>query len=133
LKACIRSKVARCGSNSGATAGALRLKFRRDRRSGLKRENPLLFYPRYAGTTLVTLLRYWKVYRHFNGILKEVLAAPDRWTYSDLAIAPPLADEFEVLSLYHATSGGEAELARKRRNDAIREHAHHPDAGAAHA
>ncbi len=53
-------------------------------------------------------------------MLDEVLAAPDRWTYSDLAIAPPQADEFEALDLYHATNGGEAALARKRRDEAIR-------------
>ena len=56
--------------------------------------------------------------------LDEVLAAPDRWTYTDLAIAPPQGDEFETLDLYHATSGGEAALARKRRDDAIRGSAH---------
>jgi hypothetical protein len=50
----------------------------------------------------------------------EVLSAPDRWTYTDLAITPPKADEFEALDLYHVTSGGEAALARKRRDDAIR-------------
>ena len=33
-------------------------------------------------------------------------------------------DEFEALDLYHATSGGEAALARKYRNDAIREGTH---------
>jgi hypothetical protein len=38
----------------------------------------------------------------------------------DIAIAPPQQDEFERLSLYHETSGGEAALARKRRDDAIR-------------
>ena len=38
-------------------------------------------------------------------------------TYSDVAIAPPERDEFEKLELYHATSGGEAALARKRRDD----------------
>ena len=54
-------------------------------------------------------------------ILNEVLNAPDRWTYTDLAIAPPRDDEFEQLSLYHATTGGEAALARKRLNDSIRE------------
>jgi hypothetical protein len=48
------------------------------------------------------------------------LAAPDRWTYSDLAIAPPAADEFQSLDLYHATAGGEGALARKYRDDAIR-------------
>ena len=57
-------------------------------------------------------------------LLDEALAAPDRWTYTDLAIAPPKADEFEALDLYHATAGGEAALARKYRNDAIREGTH---------
>jgi hypothetical protein len=32
----------------------------------------------------------------------------------------PKADEFEALDLYHATTGGEAALARKHRDDAIR-------------
>ena len=104
--------------------GGLRRKFRRDRRHGLPRENPLLFYPRYAGETLIKMWRYWRVYKRFKSMLDEALAAPDRWTYSDLAIAPPQADEFEALDLYHATSGGEAALARKRRDDAIRAAAH---------
>ena len=100
--------------------GALRLKFRRDRRHGVPLENPLLFYPRYAGETLRKAWRYWSVYRGFKAALDEAEAAPDRWTYSDLAIAPPKADEFEALDLYHATSGGEAALARMRRDEAIR-------------
>jgi hypothetical protein len=69
-------------------------------------------------------------------MMKEVLAAPNRWTYTDLAIAPPRADEFETLDLYHATGGGEAALARKRRDAAIRagtEAAHQEHAGAAAA
>ena len=100
--------------------GALRLKFRRDRRHGLPRQNPLLFYPRYVGETVLKAWRYWSVYRRFKAALDDALAAPDRWSYSDLAIAPPESDEFEALDLYHATSGGEAALARMRRDDAIR-------------
>jgi hypothetical protein len=100
--------------------GAVRRKHRRDRRYGLPLENPLLFYPRYAGGLLLRLWGYWRVYRRFKAILDEVLAAPDRWSYSDIAIAPPEADEFDALELYHATSGAEAALARKRRDEAIR-------------
>jgi Radical SAM superfamily len=101
--------------------GALRRKFRRDRRAGMRRENPLLFYPRYFGETAVKAWRYWKVYRDCKTILDEVLTAPDRWTYSDVAIAPPQADEFETLDLYKETAGAEAALARKHRSDTIRE------------
>jgi Radical SAM superfamily len=100
--------------------GALRLKHRRDRRRGLPLENPLVFYPRFAAETMFKAARYWSVYRRFKVILDEVRTAPDREVYSDLAIAPPQTDEFEALDLYHATFGGEAALARKRRADAIR-------------
>jgi hypothetical protein len=68
------------------------------------------------------------VYKQFKAMLDEALTAPDRWTYTDLAITPPKQDEFEALALYHETSGGEAALARKRREDAtIREHSHAHD------
>ena len=100
--------------------GAVRLKYRRDRRHGLPLENPLLFYPRYWGGTAIKLAKYAAVYWRARRTFNEVMNAPDRWTYTDLAITPPQDDEFESLDLYHATSGGEAALARKRREDAIR-------------
>ncbi len=101
-------------------SGAFRLKSRRDRRPGLPRENPLLFYPKYGGGIVAKAFNYARVYLRCKALLKKALAAPDRWTYSDLAIAPPKADEFDALDLYHATTGGEAALARKYRDEAIR-------------
>jgi len=100
--------------------GIIRLKFRRDRRSGMKRENPLVFYPRYAWETVKKFWAYLQLYRQLKAMLNEALTAPDRWTYTDMAIAPPQQDELERLSLYHDTAGGEAALARKRREDSIR-------------
>jgi hypothetical protein len=100
--------------------GAVRLKYRRDRRFGMPRENPLVFYPRYWIGTGIKLTKYAIVYWRAMRTLREVTKAPDRWTYTDIAIEPPKADEFEALELYHATSGGEAALARKRRADAIK-------------
>ena len=40
--------------------------------------------------------------------------APDRWTYTDLAIAPPRDNEFDQLSLYHATSGANRRSRARR-------------------
>ena len=100
--------------------GAFRRKSRLDRRSTLPIESPLVFYPRYWGETLRKVAGYWSFYRRSKATLKEVLAAPDRMTYTDTAIAPPRSDEFETLDLYHITSGGEAALARKRRDEVIR-------------
>ena len=107
--------------------GALRLKARRDRRSSMKLENPISFYTKYWFGTARKAWGYLKVYRQTKAMLDAALAAPDRWTYSDLAIAPPKADEFDALDLYHETTGGEAALARKYRDDGIRSRtdAHH--------
>ena len=77
-----------------------------------------VFYPRYAGEIVVKAWRYLSVYRGSMRTLKQVLRAPDRWSYSDLAIAPPREDELDTLDLYQVTSGGEAAVARVRREDA---------------
>jgi hypothetical protein len=104
--------------------GIIRLKFRRDRRPNLKPENALIFYPRYVWETVKNLWAYLQLYRQLKTMLNEALSAPDRWTYTDVAIAPSQLDEFERLSLYRDTAGGEAALARKRRGDAIRATGH---------
>ena len=105
-------------------SGAFRLKYRRDRRPGLPLENPLLFYAKHWGGMAVKAVQYLRIYLRCKAMLKAALTAPDRWAYSDLAIAPPKADEFDALDLYHATTGGEAALKRKYRDDNIRTHGH---------
>jgi hypothetical protein len=100
--------------------GAFRRKSWRDRRYGLPLESPFVFYPRYASEIADKARGYWYVYRKARVILKEVLSAPDRWTYSDIAIAPSSEDEFDRLDLYHATAGSEEALAYKRRQDRLR-------------
>jgi hypothetical protein len=94
--------------------GAFRLKFRRDRRHGMPLENPVVFYALYAAETAMKAWHYLAVYCAEKRTLRQVLRAPDRWTYTDLAITPPREDELDSLDLYHATSGGEAAVARVR-------------------
>lgn len=100
-------------------SGAFRMKHRRDRRHGMPIESRLRFYPRYLAETVRKLWGYASEYRRARAILKEVQAAPDRWTYTDVAIAPQ-TDEFDTLELYRATTGGDAAVARMRRDEAIR-------------
>ena len=83
-----------------------------------------MFYPKYWGGIVVKAANYLRVYLRCKALLKKALNAPDRWSYTDLAIAPPKADEFETLEMYHATAGAEAALKRKYRDDAIRAHTH---------
>jgi hypothetical protein len=100
--------------------GGFRLKFRRDRRGGMKLESPFVFYPRYVGETLVKVWRYWRYYRKCKAILEDVLSAPDRYSYTDLAIEKPNAHEFEDLELYRETRGGGDAVRRKQRDDTNR-------------
>jgi hypothetical protein len=100
--------------------GAFRRKARRERRYGLRRQSALVFYPRAAADIVAKAAGYWSVYRRAKRILKETLAGPDRWSYTDLSIEPPEADEFDHLDLYRLTNGGKAALSRKRREDALR-------------
>ena len=103
--------------------GGFRLKFCCDRRSGMKIESPLVFYPCYAWETAKKAWRCWQVYRQLRATLNEALTAPDR-----VATAPAQQDEFERLSLYHKTIGGTAALVRKRRDDVIRAGSHASEA-----
>ena len=103
--------------------GAFRMKFRRDRRHGMPLESRFVFYLRYAAETVAKARGYLAVYRDAKRTLRQVLRAPDRWSYTDLAIAPPRDDELDTLDLYHATSGGDAAVARVRREAAARERA----------
>jgi len=100
--------------------GAFRRKSRRDRRHGLPRENRLIFYPRYAAEIVTKSWRYWRVYREARAIYRDVMRAADRLSYTDLSLTPPDEAEFDALDLYRATSGGEAAVARKRREDTSR-------------
>jgi hypothetical protein len=100
--------------------GIFRRKYRRDRRSGMPIENPLIFYPKYAAEILVKACRYgWMIFqahRTYNRVERD----PAKMSYSDIAIAPPQENELETLAMFTETSGGEAEVAKKHRADELR-------------
>ena len=76
--------------------GAFRLKFRRDRRHGL-RSNRASYSIRDTGGGSQQGVEICSFFLKTRRILKATLGAPDRYTYSDIAIEPPKADEFEQL------------------------------------
>ena len=104
--------------------GSLRLKFRHDRRSGLPRESALRFYPRYIAETIRKLWGELSLYREWTAIRHEVTRDPNRWSYTDLAIAPPREDDLDTLDLYHATRGGVGAAAAPRRDPRPRRGSH---------
>ena len=70
--------------------GAFRRKVRRQRRYGLTRETPLRYStPERWRTSLSRPADICRFIADARKILKEALAAPDRWTYTDIATSRP--------------------------------------------
>ncbi len=98
--------------------GILRKKFRRDRRPGLPRANPLVFYPAYALETAVKMAKFAYYYWRAHRIHRRVYADPDHRAYTDLALTPPTPEEFAELGLFTETTGADAAIRRKQALDA---------------
>ncbi len=95
--------------------GLFRRKYRRDRRHGMTLENPLIFYPRYAGETALKFARFWLLKRRYDRILARVLNDPERERYMDLSIAPIVAEELDELEMFSASASAKAAVAKARR------------------
>ena len=83
--------------------GALRFKFRRDRRPGLPIVPAWRFYPAYVAETIAKLGRWAGLYVRLRVMWERIKRDPRRFAYSDLAVTPVQKDEFETRDLYIAT------------------------------
>jgi hypothetical protein len=72
--------------------GYFRRKLRRDRRAGLARENPLVFYPGRVKEVVETHVKLAAFYLYLHRIRRRVERDPR--PYSDPALAPPDAEPF---------------------------------------
>jgi hypothetical protein len=100
--------------------GLLRLKYRRDRRHGMKIEPVGVFHLKLA-------LEFWKKIRIYARLAwqgwrigRKIKNDPRRYEYSDLAIAPIAEEELDKLALFAETAGGEAAVVKKRGEDLAR-------------
>jgi hypothetical protein len=91
-----------------------------DRRPDQPIEHPLVFYPKYAVGIARKAGQYAAMVRTAYRLLRRVERDPHAAAYRDLAITPPASDELETLAMFHETSGGEAAVAKKRREDELR-------------
>jgi hypothetical protein len=96
--------------------GAFRLKYRRDRRYGLKLESPFVFYPRYGYDIVTKVWNYLRFFLRTRRILKDVLEAPDRSTYSDLATEQPRDDDVDGLTVRRQSASGGRLATPERRS-----------------
>ncbi len=101
--------------------GYFRRKVRRDRRSGMPLENPLAFYPRYAGELIWKHIQYVRILARLYPLYRRIKKAPDRYSYTDLALSEASEAEFESLAMFTETQGGDNAVAARRRHDDIKE------------
>jgi len=69
-------------------AGFVRLKYRRDRRSGLPIEPALTFYPRFIAETISKQLRWLWLWGRTRRLYKAIRFGKGRYAYTDEALTP---------------------------------------------
>ncbi len=99
--------------------GLFRRKYRTDRRPGLPRESPLVFYPRYLWEIGSKLIRFLLLKRRYDRILARVEKDPAQANFMDISITPVVEDELEELELYTASESAKAGVAKARRQQEI--------------
>lgn len=99
-------------------AGWFRRKYRRDRRSGMALESPLMFYPRYAWEIaskhvrfLAMALRYYRICRRVDR---------DASPYTDLALTPVQPEDMDALEMFTVTTAAKSTMEKERRKRAAR-------------
>ena len=96
-------------------SGLLRLKRPSERRPGLPRVNPWVFWPGFAWETLRKhadlALTVWRLARLRRAIERD----PEARAYMDQALTPLREDDDGMLDLLTKTTGAQAALARARR------------------
>jgi radical SAM superfamily enzyme YgiQ (UPF0313 family) len=94
--------------------GLVRLKDRRQRRPGRGVESRLTFYPKYIHHLATTLPAAVYTFVRLTRFMKKAQADPNRFAYTDAAIAP-IGEETAPLHLLDQTRGAELVEARQAR------------------
>ena len=103
--------------------GVIRLKSRRDRRPGLKREPIWTFYPKYWVESGIKIYKLARLYFRLRGIYKRIKADKKRFKYMDVALTPVTDHDTEDLELFH-TPSAPAFVAQEQRRQHAHEHKH---------
>jgi hypothetical protein len=100
--------------------GVVRMKYRRDRRYGVKIEPWGVFHLKLAAESWRKLRIYARLAWQGWRIGQKVKNDPRRLEYTDLALQPVVEEDLDKLALFAETAGGEAALSKKRGEDVAR-------------
>jgi hypothetical protein len=89
-------------------SGYIRMKFRRDRRPGLPRESPFVFYPKYLRHVLRSAFGAGGMYLKFYRLNKRLWKVKRGLDYTDRAITTVTDEELRELELYSFTESAVA-------------------------
>ncbi|MFM9843908.1 MAG: B12-binding domain-containing radical SAM protein [Dongiaceae bacterium] len=97
-------------------AGLFRRKYRADRRPGLPKESPWVFYPRYGWEILSKHARLLGLLMHYRYLRWRVESDPMAARYQDLALRPVVGgDEEEELEIFSATESAVQAVEKARK------------------
>ncbi len=82
--------------------GYFRLKYRDDRRPGLKRESPWVFYPRYGWEIVAKHARFIKLIWFYRRLARQAVRDARGGTYEDPALTPVAAGDGALRDLLNA-------------------------------
>jgi hypothetical protein len=86
--------------------GYRRIRSRKDRRSGMPIENPLIFYPKYVGRTLLRFAGILPLAAKVLWAHRKIKWDKNRKNYRDLALTPVNSQETHDLAMFKETRGG---------------------------
>jgi hypothetical protein len=99
--------------------GIVRRKVRKQRRKGMKIENPIVFYPRRVLETLTAVAGWAHLFLKFRPAWKRVMADENAGAYTDLALLPSSDEEqndMDIIQVFKDVipqTYGAPEIARK--------------------
>ena len=98
--------------------GVFRRKYRRERRPGMQRESPFVFYPRYAAEIVSKHWRFARMAWEHWRIVRRI--ERDSSAYIDVAMTPVRDNEFEQMQMYTTTPAARTAVEKLRRRQHAR-------------
>ena len=97
-------------------SGYVRMRRRRQRRSGMPIQSPLVFYPWHWFKTARGLAAYLSTWFRLNAIMRRIEADPNRFAYLDAAITPAdeVGGEDDLLASTRVTDYARRRMANAR-------------------
>ena len=101
-------------------SGFVRLKYRKDRRPGLRVEPPVIFHLKYLRELISKTWKLGRFYYRYYPMRREIEKDPEGDKYRDISITPASDDDAQDLEIFTVTQAARDAVAKARRRAALR-------------